>query len=195
MNLNVILVAISSVLTFGCFVPYLIDMINHKTKPRIISWFIWSVLTGIACVASLSEHQYSTAILLLASSLGTLSIVVFGWKGGDKEIGNLDTMCLIGATVGLILWIVFNSPAIAVLATIAIDFIGGIPTIVHAWKKPDEETWLTFGMSFLGALCTLLAIESWHITGYAFPLYLVIINMVFTLTIIFRKKRIQTKKH
>lgn len=167
--------------------PYLIGVFKGKLKPRITSWFIWCLLTGIASAAAFSEHQYPTAFLLLSSFLGTLLIVIFGWKHGDRKIDRLDIVCLIGALVGIILWAVFNSPAIAVLVTITIDLVGGIPTLVHSWKKPGEESWATFLLSFLGAAFTLFVIKDWQITAFAFPLYLVSVNMWFAMVIIIRR--------
>ena len=181
-----VLVFISSALLIIGILPYLIGVIKGKTKPRVVSWIIWSSLTGIACAAALAERQYPTAILLLFSSLGTLLVVLFGWKRGDKKIERIDIVCFVGAIVGIVLWQIFNSPAIATLAMIAIDLTGGIPTLLHAWKKPHEEAWITFLLSFIGALCTLFTVSDWRITAFAFPLYLVVINIAFTLVIVLR---------
>jgi hypothetical protein len=193
MNLVNILIGISSILLVAGILPYLIGVIKGTTKPKIVTWVIWSSLTGIACAAALSEKQYPTAILLLLSSLGTLLVAIFGWKNGDKKIERLDIICLAGAIIGLILWQVFNSPAIAVLATISIDLVGGVPTLVHSWKRPDEEAWLTFFLSFLGSLCTLLVISNWAITAFAYPLYLVLINILYTLVIVSRRLVLKQK--
>lgn len=190
MVLTNILIVLGGVITVVASIPYLVGVIRGTTKPRVASWFVWSVLTGISCVAALVEHQYPTMILLLAASLETLAVVVLGLKlrHGDKKIERIDIVCLTGAVIGAILWWAFNSPAIAVIATIAIDLIGGVPTLIHSWKKPDEETWDTFFLSFLGAICTLLVVNSWRVTAFAYPLFLVVINLTFTLVIIVRRR-------
>ncbi|MDB5163177.1 MAG: hypothetical protein JWO54_726 [Candidatus Saccharibacteria bacterium] len=172
-----LLIVASSILTVVAVVPYLIAVVRRKTKPRIVSWFIWSLLTGISAVASYSDQQYPSGILLTVAALGTLSVVVLGWRFGDKEIGRLDLVCLIGALVGVLLWQVFDSPALAILAAVTIDIIGGIPTWFHIWRKPHEETAITFALSFLGAFCTLLASQDWKVTAIAYPLYLVLTNL------------------
>jgi hypothetical protein len=188
MEIRTLLVVLSVLFTLSGVIPYIIQVIRGNTKPRIASWLTWSVLTAIACAASLVEKQYPTAILLFFASLETLSVVILGWKYGDKKFERLDIVCLTGAAVGLILWHLFNSPAIAVIATISIDILGGIPSLVHSWRKPYEETWITFLVSALGSLCTLLALTDWRVTSFAYPLYLVCINTVFSSVIILRQR-------
>lgn len=193
MSLINIFIGFSGILMIAGILPYLIGIIKGTTRPKIVTWIIWSSVTGIACAAAIFEKQYPTAILLFLSSLGTLLVAILGWKTGDKKIERLDTICLVGAIIGLILWQIYNSPAIAVLATIAINLVGGVPTLVHSWKKPGEEAWLTFFLSFLGALCTLVVIENWVITAFAYPLYLVLINILYTLVIVFRRFALRKK--
>lgn len=189
MNWSNIFVVISSLLIVGAAVPYIIDIIKGKTKPRVITWAIWGFLSVISCVASLVEHQYPTAILLMAIITGNLFIVILGWKHGDKKFNNTDIFCLVGAVIGIILWWIFNSPAVAVIATIVIDAIGAIPTIEHSWKKPHEETLAIYLMQFSGDIFTLLSINTWLVTAFAYPVYAGIINLIFAIIIIYRKRK------
>jgi len=195
MNFNTILVIASSILSVVCFLPYFIDMVKGKTKPRVVSWFIWSVLAAIACIAALIDGHYPTAIFLLLSSLAPMAVVVFGWRlGGDRSIEWLDIICLLGALIGVVLLVIFNSPAFAVIITIIIDLIGGVPTLVHAWRRPNEETWLEFALAGVAALCMLLVVNSWEVTAFVYPLYLLLINLGVMSIILFRKKRKSSKK-
>jgi len=189
-----LLIIISSILTITSALPYIIDVIKGKTKPRVVTWSTWCLLSMIACIAAFVEHQYPTAILLLSSSLASGSIVVLGWKNGDKRFERLDIFCLAGVFVGVILWQLFDSPSIAVLAMLVIDLIGGIPTTVHAWKKPYEETFISFLMGCFGFGCTLLVIQEWRITAFAYPLFLFINSLNVVLIIFFRRRYLQTKK-
>jgi len=194
MDLKIIIIMLSSFLTVVAFIPYIVDILKGVTKPRIISWFLWTILSSIACVAALIEHQYPTAILMLVSAFGTLAICLLGWRFGDKDISRVDIICLSGALFGIALWKLFDSPAIAVIFMIAIDFIAGIPTLFHAWNKPNEETLTTFVLSFAGAILTLLVIENWQITSFAFPLFLVLVNFEFMLVVVLRRLFLRSKK-
>ncbi len=183
------LIIISSILTVASAIPYLIDVMKGKTKPRIVSWLIWSVLTGIASAASFVDHQYASGILTLCASIETFAIVVLGLlKSADRSLEKLDVYCLAGSIVGLLLWLVFNSPAIAVIASVTIDLIGAIPTIKHIWHKPYEETWSTFLLAAIGGACTVFAATDTRVTALAYPIYIALINALFAAIILIRFK-------
>jgi len=171
-----ILIVISSILTIASTIPYIVEIIRGNTKPRIVSWFTWALLTGIACAASFAAHQIPAAILMLFATIETSSIVVLGLKHGDRKFEKLDIICQISALVGLALWFVFNSPMIAVIACVIIDAVGAVPTFKHSWHKPYEETWSTFILGGLGGLATVLATSDWVLTGIVYPIYIVFCN-------------------
>jgi hypothetical protein len=164
------------------------DIVRGKTKPRIVSWFTWTLLTTIACAASLADRQYPSAALMFCATIETLAIVIMGWKYGDRKFNRLDIICQIGALIGLLLWSVFNSPAVAVIATITIDLVGALPSIQHSWATPYEETWSAYCIAGIAGLLTVIAADKWSITAIAYPIYIVVINAVFVLVLIARKK-------
>jgi hypothetical protein len=175
------------VTTLGA-IPYIVDVVKKKTKPRIVSWAVWSVLTAIAGIASFVDGQIPAALLMVVVTLESLAIVALGYKNGDRRLEKLDIICLIGAAAGLILWWFSGSPDVAVIVTIIIDLVGAIPTLVHSWKKPHEETWLSFLLIGIGSFATILAAESWKITAVAYALYIVLMNGFFVVVILTRRK-------
>lgn len=183
-----VLVVLSSVLMLVCIIPYIVDVIRGKTKPRVVSWFTWALLASITAAASLSDGQYPAGIMAATAALSCLIVVFLGWKHGNRKIERVDIVCQVAALVGIALWFAFSSPAIAVVAIIGIDLIGGIPTAIHAWQRPYEETWLTFLLGGLGALCTVLAASSYQVTAIAHPVYTVLINFVLVVLIVSRHK-------
>ena len=193
MDFYTIFVVLSSALTLAAVVPYLIEVVQKKTKPRVVSWLVWTVITSTSAIVSLSDGQYATAVLLFSAALETLSIAVLGWKNGDKKIERLDVVCFIGAMIGVVMWQIFDSLVLAVIATVLADFIGCIPTLVHSWKKPGEETAATFFLSALGAICTLLIVIDWQVTSVAYPIFLVGINLSFVAIIVLRKMVLKNK--
>jgi hypothetical protein len=140
-----LLIILSGVVTIVAAVPYLIEIIRGKAKPRIVSWFTWSLLTGIGCAAAFAEGQVASGVLLLCATIEVLLIAVLGFKHGDRKFERFDIVCQIAALAGLLLWFIFNSPAIAVVAAVAIDLVGALPTFKHSWlksltKKPGLPT-------------------------------------------------------
>lgn len=155
-----------------------------KTKPRIVSWFTWTLLTAIACAASFDDHQYPAGFLMLFETAGASLVVVLGFKHGDRKFERLDVVSQIGAVVGLLLWAIFNSPTVAVLATVTIDLLGAIPTIKHSWQKPHEEAWITYALSSVAGGLIVLVAQDWRVTAIAYPFYLLTLNAMLTAIIL-----------
>lgn len=169
-----VIAILGSLLAVAGTVPYIIDTVKKKAKPRIVSWFTWALLTGIAAAAAFSDGQFSAGLFALAGTLATGTVVIVGWRYGDRSFTRLDITCQASVLVGVALWMTFNSPAIAVWGAIIIDFVGFIPTFKHAWEKPQEETPVFFGAVFVaGALSTAAAVPvgGWTVTSVAYPLY------------------------
>ncbi len=178
----------SSVLTLAAGIPYLRDIWIGKTKPRVVTWLVWTALNLLATAASLSDHQYASVVLTLSESVETMAVVVVGlMKAGSFEIAPFDFVCLLGAALGLILWRTLDSPSLAILATIAVDIVGSLPTFKHMWQSPREETRITYLLSTFSGLAALAAATSVRITEIAVPLDILLMNALFVVVIIWRK--------
>lgn len=184
-----ILSVFAGVLAIFAIVPYVKDIIRGKTKPNVVSWFTWSLLLIIATLAAFAAHQPRTALLSLGDLIGTATILILGLKFGRAKFSWLDGICQIGALAGLLLWFIFNSPTIAIVATIFIDFIAAVPTLRHSWISPSEETWQTFFMLCIASIITLFSLDNLSFTGWAFPVYLLLINALIMSTVVLRNKK------
>ncbi len=187
MHFDDILVGAGAVLTVASIIPYLVDITRQKTKPRIVSWFNWTLLTSIAGAASLADKQYPAAALSFAAAIETGLVVVLGLKYGERKFDRTDILCQLGALVGLVLWLLFNTPAIAVIASVSIDFIAGIPTLKHAWQRPFEETLSAFVICSVAAALTLSTIHEVSFTALTYPVYIFGINALTALILFTRK--------
>jgi hypothetical protein len=192
--MKLIFLIFATVLTLVAVIPYIRDILKGTTKPNIVSWITWTLLTGIATAAEISSHEYVTAIFTASAVIETGIIVVLGLRHGYVKYSSFDVVCQIGAIVGIIAWQLFNSPAIGVIASVSIDFIGALPSIRHSWTNPQEETWLTFCLSSIGGAFAILALSEYNLVSLPYPLYIVAINIIFTAIIILRGNRKRSKK-
>lgn len=188
-----LLAILGSLVALAGTVPYVIETAQKRAKPRIVSWFTWALLTGLAGAAALADGQLAAALFAFAGTLATGSVVAVGWRYGDRSLARLDILCLAGVVAGLVLWLTFDSPALAIWGSIVIDFVGFVPTYVHAWQKPKEETPIFFALAGLGGLLSTIAAVpagGWTVTSVAYPLY-VAISMASCLAILL----LRTKSH
>jgi hypothetical protein len=186
--MSAFLIFLSSAITVGTVVPYILNIYRDKTKPRIVSWATWTVLTGIACAATIIDKQYPAAMLMLAVTIESLLVVILGWKYGDRKFARIDNLSVVGALIGFGSWFIFSSPEAAVLAIVAIEFIGMVPTAIHSWEKPFEETSITFLGAGCAALLTLWTVQNWQITSVLYPMYICIANIAVGSIIVLRQK-------
>ncbi len=175
--MNQTLLIASGVLTIICVIPYLRDIVGRKTKPRLVTWFNWSLLTGIATAAAIADKQWPSAVLTGTATIATMLIVVFGLRYGDTKIETFDVICQLAAILGLILWLVSNDPLVAIVITVAVDFIAGLPTFKHSWTKPHEETISAFMIATVASILALFAIQEPQASGLIYPIYILCANI------------------
>lgn len=186
--MKILFLILATLVTIGSVVPYARDIIKGSTKPNIVSWITWTLLTGIATAAEIAGHEYVTAIFTSAAVLETAIIVVLGLKHGYVKYTTFDVVCQIGAIVGLILWQLFNSPTVGVIASVAIDFIGAMPTIRHSWLQPTEETWSAYALAGLGGAFAIAALTRYNWTSLTYAVYIVLVNIILSVILIGRQR-------
>jgi hypothetical protein len=183
-----IILFLAAIITIAAAVPYIRDILRGTTKPNIVSWITWTLLTGTATIAAFVAGEYVVATYTASATLTTASVVLLGLKYGYAEYSRFDKLCQVSVAVAFVLWFTFDSPALAVVTAVVIDAIGALPTIRHAWKNPHEETLVTFLLSAVGGFLALFAISSYNWITLSYPIYIVIVNAIIVGTIIYSKK-------
>jgi len=167
---------LGAVIVLFCTVPYILDVVKRKTRPNIVTWVIWTVLIGIGAAALFANHDDNAAWLLVGDAVATFAVVIVGFKYGTAKLDRFDLVCFIGAIVGVLLWLVFDSPIIAIVATIVIDLVGTIPTVRHSYRHPEEETSITFALGAIATIFTLLSLSEYAFSAWIYPAYLLCSN-------------------
>lgn len=186
--MKTLFLVLATAITLSAAVPYLRDIVRGTTKPNLVSWITWTLLTGIATAAAISAHEYVAAIFTGSAVLETGAVVAFGLRHGYVKYTRFDVLCQVAAVAGIILWQIFNSPAIGVIAAVVIDLIGALPTFRHAWQSPGEETWQTYALCSLGAMFALSALSTYNWVSLPYALYIVLANIGVAAVIILRAK-------
>lgn len=187
--MKTIFLVVSAVITIVSVLPYLRDILKGITKPNLVSWITWTLLTGIATAAEIAAHEYVAAIFTSAAVVETGLVVVFGIRHGYVKYTPFDVACQLAAIIGIILWQLFNSPALGVVAAVTIDLIGALPTVRHSWLNPREETWSTYALAGLGGVFALFALQTYNWVSLPYAVYIVAINALLALIIINRQQK------
>jgi len=156
------------------------------TRPNRITWFIWTFVGAITVLSYYESGATHTvwfaAALLLEYFIAFVLSIPYGegsLRSERKKLGR-DAICLVGAAAAAYAWWLFDTPEIALFATIAIDFFGAWPTIQKAYAEPSSEDRSAWTFSALGSIVNMFAIQwEWKlaiIAIAAYPIYMLVAN-------------------
>ena len=160
------------------FYPYIRDIFKKTTKPDVVSWVGWALLTGIAAAAQLSAGASYSVVVPIFATLGNIAVIIVGIKFGYTKFSRLDMFCFGLGLGSVFLWMITADPILAIYLLIVADFIVTIPTIVKTYYKPGTETASAYLLFSFAALLGLLASSNAEPQNVAYPLYIVVENLV-----------------
>ena len=169
---------LSSALTAAAALPYILDIVRGRARPRIASWGIWTVVQAIGAASAFTARQLPGACYTLLCAAGCAVVVFLGWRHGSREFGRLDAVCVTLAAEGVALlavasWMPGLLPmSCAVAVSVATDFLAYLPTFHHAWRRPGEEPWLPYAMFGAAAALVLFVADFRVLAGVIYPAYL-----------------------
>ncbi len=168
---------LAGIIGFLAFVPYILDTLNRKTKPNKATWIIWAVLGLIIAASYWSAGARDTAWTPIGYAIGILAVAALSLKYGEEGWTALDKACLIGAGAGLAVWAITSEPVFAFVLTTIIDAVGGIPTILKAYRRPESESRAAWAMFLVANSLNLLAISEWSLVIALYPVYVFVLSI------------------
>jgi hypothetical protein len=174
---------------------YLISTLRGRAKPNIVSWSLWSLTALIAFVAQICKGGGSEALVSLAIAFGPLVVIVTAVLKGTQslKLTRLDLCCLSLAIAGITLWMTTKNPLLALLMSVMADLIASTPTVVKSYVKPHTESAASYSLSIISMIVTLLTIRQWKVMTWAFPSYILLINLTFV-TLILLPKQLRSQR-
>ena len=162
--------------------PYIRAIMRGTARPKLVSWFVWMVLAGIMTVSAYNADQRASMLLSLSAFVSCAIVVALGWRQGKVELTKIDIVCLSGAVAGIGSLIVLRDPFIALAISVGVDMIAYVPTLIHGWYSPDEESLACFAFAVLAAGISLGVALYVHasLTGLMYPVYALVFNGIMT---------------
>lgn len=180
---------IAGVISLVAFVPYIVAILRGKTKPNRATWWIWTIVGIMLGASYYFSGANNTLWVPISYIIGPLAIAILSIKYGEGGWNRFDRYCLLGAMTSAILWWLFDSPFIALLINLFIDFLGALPTIKKVYKKPETEDRTAWVLFFLGNVVNLFAIETWVFTIAVYPVYMFCGNGIITTLVLLRRRK------
>ncbi|MGI0133449.1 MAG: hypothetical protein ACREBW_00625 [Candidatus Micrarchaeaceae archaeon] len=184
--MKAILSIISGIIFVIGFIPYTLAIVRRKAQPSKTTWLIWSILNVEALAGMLVKHALigQMAAVTLCASVAAVLTQKYGRSGWSR----LDKVCLGGAALGIVLWTVFKDPLLGILTSLAVIFLGGIPSFALAWHDPGKEDRTTWTILWISCIVAVIAIPSFTLTEAAQPITFFTIESVMVLILYARPR-------
>ena len=136
-------------LAFIGYVPYIRDTFLGKTRPHVVSWFLWTIVSFLAFGLQWGKGAGSGSYANFAMGLISLLLFFKSFKSGTRNIVTADVISFVMAIMAIFLWLVVDQPVLSIILVVLIDIFSFIPTFIKSWDKPWQETMFTWVLSII----------------------------------------------
>lgn len=186
---HILISVAASVIGVASLLPYFRDIFWGKTRPHVLTWFLWGTLTGIAFFAQLMAGGGVGAWATGIESVACFTISILALSHGDRDIRVFDWAAFIAAFAGIFLWYATKDALSAVVIATVIDIAAYAPTFRKAYGKPEEETVSAFSFSAVRWMLVLVALESFNLTTALYPISVAFTDILFVSMLLIRRQQ------
>jgi hypothetical protein len=174
------LVFVGAVVSFASALYYSWLTLKGRVQPNRVTWFLWFLAPMIAAVAAFSAGVTWAAVPVFMSGFDPLVVFVASvvTRHGSWKITRFDLICGGISVLALIFWVLSRNPVLAIIFSMAADFLAGVPTLSKAWTNPETEHVGPYIGGTFAAATAFFAVDAWNFVSLAFPVYLLLFNLV-----------------
>ena len=168
---------------------YIRSMVTSPTNPNRVTWLMWSIAPLIAAAAAISDGVRWSALPVFMSGFSPFLIFTasFFTKKAYWKLSSFDYLCGALSAAALALWYITADPSIAIVFAMVSDGFAAIPTLKKAYNHPETESAWPFIVGVFSPATSFAAAVTWTFSELAFPIYLIIINILLVFSV-FNKK-------
>jgi hypothetical protein len=164
--------------------------VQGTMDPHSATWTVWFVQDGLMAASAVAAGIGPAAVLPVVWAIGATIMCPLSYKYGSRDpFTPLERGCLILSGCGVVLWAVTGSPMTALVTSVATVTIGGIPTILKAWRDPESESASGWVLMLAATICVALAIQEWTFESGFVPVTVGIFQTVTLLPLLVHKFR------
>jgi hypothetical protein len=176
MDWRAVVGTLAGAITLAAIIPYVLDVLRGLTRPNVVTWFLWT-LNGLILASAQSIAGASwTLSVLVASTISTAIVTVLAIPLGQSKYGVLDGICLAMALAAIGGWWWTANPLSAIVLGVLAEVFAVTPTIAKTYRAPETETPITYWVTSLATLMSLVASTKFDIANLLFPIYSVAVN-------------------
>lgn len=162
-------------------IPYVVDILKGRVRPHAYTWFIWTLVTGTVFFGQIEKGAGIGALPTAVAGLFNLIIFLLSLRNGFDHIKKIDSVFLVAALLGLVLWIITSDPTISIVIAVGIDLIAFAPTLRKTWREPLTESPFLYGSNVVRHILALLALESYNLATMLHSIAMLATNSAMTI--------------
>jgi len=175
---------------------YIKDIFRGKAKPNRVSWIFWTIAPFVGVYVGY-KSGVNVPLLISTFTAGFIPFLIliatFFSKDSYWQTTKFDILCGVVSFIAIIIWIITKNGAVSITFAVLADLFASIPTVIKSWKYSETENIAPFSFGILNQIITFLIITNFSYLNLAFPIYLILINIIIILGIkrgqIFRVKK------
>lgn len=179
---------LSGILAALSYIPYTRDILAKKVKPERASWVIWSVLAAIAFFSQFAKGARQSLWFTGLDSIGAFVTLALSIKYGLGGLKKRDTIALVFAGLGLVIWFFTDNALYSLLITVGIDAIGAGLTAWKTFEHPETETYPMWTIVCIAGLLAAVSVGTFNATLMLYPFYIFLANFAVVLAIFFGRR-------
>lgn len=182
---------IGAALVLCAYVPYIIKILKNKVKPQPFTWLTWCATSVVICLLQISNGSgsgaYTTAVVaFFCATIFLLS--VFKYR---PKVQLLDIICLVASTVGILVWLVVDQPAVSIVIMLGVEMIGSIPTFRKAWTQPYEDSVLLWAINTARQVLSFSAIQHYTFVTVLNPIMWTVLSLGLCTLLLARRRNMR----
>jgi hypothetical protein len=188
---HVVFGVLATIIGIAAYVPYFRDIYRGTTKPHPFTWLLFGLLNGIVFFGQSVSQAGPGAWITGLTSIASFTLAIVGLRTGKKYIAVIDYVCLAGALLGVVLWVITKEPLAAIVVVTITDAVAFVPTVRKAYLQPDTETASTYLLGTVKYVLGIIALQSITLTTALFPTSISILNTLFICMVLIRRRQLK----
>jgi hypothetical protein len=153
-----------------------------RYRPSIYSRLIWLLLSLNSFAGVVLLHNRSGIVALAAiQAAGCIIMFAGALKYSVRTFGITEKICSLLLLASGAVWLTARSPLVNVLIGLACHFIGAVPSLLAAHKKPSSENFLFWLFFALASMLAFIAADKSQLQNFIYALYFAIFDLTMTL--------------
>jgi hypothetical protein len=158
-------------------VIYLVNGLQKKVTPSVLSWFGWAFLMGTSLVSQVIAKGWQWSMTgILCSTAGCIAIAAVAFFSGNYSFKRRDWWFLLAGLGCVGVYLGSANPWVTTIFAIVADALLGIPTIVKAYRDPASERSAAWVLGTVSSTLALVICVGHDVIYVLFPAYLWVFN-------------------